>query len=304
MISKPCVVDYWRNYVPACPALTLSAPNNKEFIYDLGDLILQGARNYETNVSPTEGILDKVPVQRGWRCRAIIISQPLHGQVSLSEDGTQLKYIPMPAYVGQDCFAYAITNGTQQSIVSNITINCLRGYDYSLMVYRRNTEQTLHRMVLAPAFDFASMGLPKVHLLETSWFYNQYAAETIGKVTRISKKRVHIGGTILNTSLYDQVRTFAPTLINNGLIVTPTTYFEDSLPAGLRDDSAAIFKPKHLAGNIEIELKLYTKTKLTPIPTNPSQTLLQVDMSEFITANIAVVDRYGIRWPESGNIQI
>ena len=67
MISKPCVVDYWRNDVPVAPELTLETPNNVDFEIPLRDMIIQGARDFDTSVSPSEGVLDKVPVQRGWR---------------------------------------------------------------------------------------------------------------------------------------------------------------------------------------------------------------------------------------------
>jgi hypothetical protein len=304
MISKPCVVDFWRNDVPVAPPLTLETPNNVVFEIPLRSIIIQGARDFETSESPSQGILDKVPAQRGWRLTPIIVSEPIHGTVRLSADKETLLYTPLAGFVGQDCFAYAVTNGYQQSVVNNITINCRRGYEYSLNVFRRNIERTQHRMVVAPAFDFSESGLPKVYLLEAHWYYNQYAAVADGKITRIKKKRTLIGQTSWNQSFYDQVRAFAPTIVNSGLTQTVNSYFDDTLPSGLLEDTAQVFKPQHLAGDVEIELKLYTETKETPLLTDIHKTLTQVDLDKYIEVKFTVRERYGIRWTDSGNIQI
>lgn len=304
MISKPCVVDFWRNDVPVAPPLTFETPNNVVFEIPLRSIIIQGARDFETSESPSQGVLDKVPAQRGWRLTPIIVSEPLHGTVRLSADKETLLYKPLAGFVGQDCFAYAVTNGYQQSVVNNITINCRRGYEYSLNVFRRNSARTQHRMVVAPAFDFSESGLPTVYLLEAKWYYNQYAAVADGKITRIKKKRTLIGNTTWNQSFYDQVRAFAPTILNSGLTQTVNTYFDDTLPSGLLEDTAQVFKPQGLAGDVEIELRLYTETKETPLLTDIHKTLTQVDLNKYIEVKFSVRERYGIRWTESGNIQI
>jgi len=306
MISKPCVVDFWRNDIPVAPPMTLETPNNVDFEIPLRSIIIQGAREFETSVSPTDGVLDKVPAQRGWRLTPIIISEPQHGTVKLSTDGESFIYTPLAGFVGQDCFAYAFTNGYQQSVVNNITINCRRGYEYSLKIFRRDIGRTEHRMVIAPAFDFSTLDyLKPVYMVYAAWYYNQYRAVTEGKVTRIKKQRTLIGNTSWNRLFYDDIRAFAPTVLNSGLTMTTKTFFEETLPSGLLEDTAQIFKPKHLAGDVEIELKLFTETKQTPIPgSTTGQTLRQLDLDKFTLIKFTAAERYGIRWPDSGNIQI
>ncbi|AXG67509.1 hypothetical protein JA33_135 [Dickeya phage vB_DsoM_JA33] len=304
MISKPCVVDYWRNDVPVAPALTLETPNNVDFEIPLRSIMIQGARDFKTSESPSEGVLDKVPVQRGWRLTLIPISQPIHGSVKLSVDGESFIYTPLAGFVGQDCFAYAVTNGYQQSVVSNLTINCRRGYEYSLNVFRRNIDRTQHRMVVAPAFDFDTMNLPHVHMVYAAWYYDQYREVKDGKVTRIKKQRTLIGNTSWNRSFYDQVLAFAPTILNSGLSMTVNTFFDDILASGLLEDTAQTFKPQHLAGDVVIKLNLYTETKQTPLPADPTKTFRQLDLNKFTEIEFTVVERYGIRWTDSGNIQI
>lgn len=306
MISKPCVVDFWRNDIPVAPELVLETPNNTEFEIPMRSIIIQGARDFDSNDSPSEGILDKVPVQRGWRLTLMPISTPSHGTVKLSEDGESFIYTPLVGFVGQDCFAYALTNGFQQSVVSNITINCRRGYEYALNVFRRNIGQSQHRMVVSPAFNFSSLDyLKPVRMIYAAWYYTQYRAVLEGKVTRIRKQRTLIGNTKWNRFYYDQVRAFAPTILDSGLSMNVETFFEDSLPSGLLESTAQVFKPKHLAGDVEIELQLFTETKRTPIPGSTSnQTYEQLDLDQFQLVKFTVVERFGLRWTESGNIQI
>lgn len=303
MIAKPCVVDYWRNDIPVAPTFEFSTPNTMEFVIPMKSVMIQGARDFETNDSPSPNVLDKVPAQRGWRLQLIISSEPTNGTVRISTDGESFIYTPRGAFVGTDCFSYSLTNGFQQSVTSNITVHCVRGYEYDLLIFRRNIARTSHRFQVTAAFDFSSLNLPQIYLIFCEWYYTQYVEVMDGKVKRVKKVKKLVAQTTWNRSFYDQVQAFAPTLTSTGMVPTIETYFDGNL-SGLLEDTAQVFHPQNLPGEIEVEMKLYTETKQTPLPNNPSQTRIQVDLSKFILFKKSVTTIYGKRWTDSGNVQI
>ena len=115
-------LDWWRNFKPLVPE-TLSIKGNigTEIMIDLRPYLLQGARDSDNN-SPTDGVLDNVPVQRGWRLSPLLLNQPEYGTCRLSDDKLSIIYVPSSKFIGADCFNFRLTNGTQSSDVAQVQV--------------------------------------------------------------------------------------------------------------------------------------------------------------------------------------
>lgn len=247
MLSLPCTFDYWRNYKPIAPNLTIRVRNSGDTEITL-EQILQGARDELTGHSPTEGVLDKVPAQRGWRLAAIKVSDPLLGNVRLNYFSDAFIYSPRSGYVGGDCFTYILTNGTQQSDSGTITLDVYQWYTYQILLYRLNTQKTYHRFTAYPFMKYApgQEQLKPVKFTEITWFYNQYRAEQDSKgVTRIYKRRVVWQRTVADYTSYYNRMIYAPTIYNQSNEVRAYTYFDDTLGQGFDGDYSHPFVPKN-----------------------------------------------------------
>lgn len=305
MLSLPCTFDYWRNYKPIAPNLTVRVRNSEPTVMPL-EMILQGARNELTGHSPTDGILDKVPAQRGWRLSAIQVNDPLMGSVSLNKFGDAFTYTPRSGYIGGDCFSYILTNGTQQSDAGTITLDVYQWYTYKVLIYRLNEQKTYHRFIASPYYRYApgQPVLPDVKFAELTWYYVQYRAEKDDKgVTRIYKRRTVLKRTNADYQAYLDGSVYAPTVIDDGTQLRAYTYFDDTLGQGFDGDYNQPFIPHYTQGDIELEINLYTEEKTVYSP-RLNREITQVDLSKPIPIRYLVSDIYGKKWWDSGNIGV
>ncbi|QYW04823.1 hypothetical protein MPK74_gp155 [Erwinia phage pEa_SNUABM_7] len=300
MLSLPCTFDYWRNYKPIAPNRTIRVKNSGKTEITI-DQILQGARDELTGHSPTEGVLDKVPAQRGWRLAAIKVSDPLLGTVELNSFSDAFIYDPRSGYVGGDCFSYILTNGTQQSDAGSITLDVYQWYAFKILLYRLNTEKTYHRMT---ATLVSSAGLKPVKFYEINWFYNQYRTVVDDKgVTRIYKRRLIQQSTVADYTAYNNRTVYAPTVINQGTEIRMSTYFDDTLGQGFNGDLNVPFVPKYSQGDMELEIRVYTEEK-TVYSAALGRDILQVDLDQPIVLDYRLSEIYGKKWWDSGNVLV
>lgn len=305
MLAKPCTFDYWRNYKPVAPNLTFKVKNSGVTEITL-DQIIQGARDELTKHSPTEGVLDKVPVQRGWRLSAIKVNDPACGTIRLNRFNDIFLYSPRSGYVGPDCFDYILTNGTQQSNSGTITLDVYQWYTYQMLLYRKNTQKTYHRFTAYPFMKYAAgqEQLKPVKFVEITWFYNQYRAETDSKgVKRIRKQRIVLGRTVADYTIYYNRMAYAPTMYNQCNEIQAYTYFDNTLGEGFDGDYDRPFVPTYSQGDVEIEIKLYTEEK-TVYSNALMRYITQVDLTQPIVLDYRVSDIYGKKWWDSGNILV
>jgi len=305
MQAKACLFDYWRNYKPLAPNQRIEVRNSGSSTIDILKII-QGARDEETLHSPTEGVLDKVPVQRGWRLKAIKVNDPLVGTVDLNYHADQFIYNPRSGYVGLDCFDYIVTNGTQQSDSGTITLDVIQWYTYQLLIYRRNAQKTYHRFTANPFMKTAPGQTPlkSIKYVEFAWYYNQYIAETGSDgVVRIYKRRTLVQATQSNYTLYDSGQAYAPVILNAAKEITMYSYFDDSLGEGFDGDLNIPFVPRRTQGDIELDITLYTEERTVYVPIY-GKNITQVDLTKPITLNYRVSDIYGQKWWDSGNILV
>lgn len=301
MLSQVCLFDYWRNFVPYAPNLQIPAKNSEETRFSLRQLLLQGSRNDETGHSPTEGILDKVPTQRGWRLNAILQSDTVRGSVFLDVPNEEIVYRPRSGYIGVDCCNYVLTNGTQQSNIAQINFEVYQWYQYLMQISIKDTTGSKHQFVLTAV---ATPNLDPVLYREFTWYYNQYRLELDGNgVKRIYKRRYAVAKTTANYTAYNALTAVKPTIINQYDKVTYDTYFDSSIGSGFDGDTDKPFSPFGLQGDVEVEIKLYTKTKEVRNPTTGVK-IQQVDLAQPISILMKATDIYGTRWWESGNILI
>ncbi|QQO90296.1 hypothetical protein pEaSNUABM5_00154 [Erwinia phage pEa_SNUABM_5] len=301
MLAQVCLFDYWRNFVPYAPNLKIPAKNSEETRFSLRSLLLQGSRNEETGHSPTEGILDKVPAQRGWRLNAILLSETVRGTVLLDVPNEEIVYRPRSGYIGVDCCNYVLTNGTQQSNIAQINFEVYQWYQYLMRVYQRDTTGSRHQFVLN---EVPTPKLDPVLYREFTWYYNQYRLELDAKgVKRVYKRRYAVAKTTANYTAFNALTATRPTIINQYDKVTYDTYLDTSLGPAFDGDTNIPFSPFGLQGDVEVEIKLYTKTRQVKNPTTGAS-LDQVDLSQPINILMKATDIYGQRWWESGNILI
>lgn len=305
MLSLPCTFDYWRNYKPIAPNLTIRVKNSGKTELTL-EKILQGARDEVTGHSPTDGVLDKVLAQRGWRLSAIKVNDPMVGNVDLNYFNDAFIYNPRSGYVGTDCFAYILTNGTQQSDAGTITLDVYQWYTYQILLYRLNTEKTYHRFTAKSFMRYAPGQAPlkPVKFAQINWYYNQYRAETDAKgVTRIYKRRTLMQSTVADYTAYYNRLVYAPTVLNTAEEIRAYTYFDDTLGQGFDGDYNNPFVPKHSQGDIELDINLYTEEKTVWSP-QQQRYIVQVDLDQPIALTYRLSDIYGKKWWDSGNVLV
>ena len=306
MLAKPCTFDYWRNYKPVAPNLTVDVINSGTTEIPIKQ-IFQGARDPETGHSPIENVLDKVPTQRGWKLAAIKLNDPVRGTVKLNAAGNAFIYNPRSGYIGPDCFDYVLTNGTQQSDSATINLNVYQGYAYILRAYRRNSQKTYHRFT-ATYNNRQQSGAPAplepIRFTEMFWYYVQYRSETDSKgVNRIYKRRVLVQSTVADYTSYYNLLVANPTIINPGNEMTGYTYYDDTLGSGFDGDYNRPFVPTYSQGDIELEIRIYTQNRTVWSPAL-NRNLVQVDLNRPIILDYRLSDIYGKKWWDSGNILV
>lgn len=314
MLSQPVIFDYWRNYKPLAPDLEWLIADRKTWTYDLRPLLLQGSRDEETN-SPTLGILEKVPAQRGWKCSPMIIGQPSRGTVRINSTFDGFEYIPRPGFVGFDCFNYVLTNGTQQSDVAKVTVEVKPWYSHRLIVIRDTADKSNHTFKLIDNFP---EGAEKVYMQTYEWSYTNLKVTKEGQASRIFSaspivKKTYVGSFITGRDCGTSV-SFLPYMgppakdvpnIKN-ILSMPTP--SDNL-IGFDGNSDILYHPRNLRGIMKVKVKLFTET-ITRSYSFPcgrgTRTIVRthVDLTKFHEIEYDFADYYGQRWHESGNVLI
>lgn len=293
MKAKPCSFEFWRNYVPNAPDLTFDVSNFEPTEIDLHDIIMQGSGTPDGH-SPTPGILDKIPTQRGWRHTAQIISPPTKGNAVLNAFGDALTYYPRSGLRGQDCLNYILSNGTQKSAQGRIFFNLTNRYRWKLLVTRKRVDKTLHNFQLIS--DHAS-GMPPILYMEVFWYYSHYVVRKDPQgVNRVFYERERTHSTRSNYQPYVQGQAPAPIIIDPATDVDIYTDYDTTLGAAFNGWSNLPYSPKGVQGDIEIEIRAYTQQKNT-------DGLQQVDLDYPTAIQYRLSDILGTEWWDSGNIQ-
>lgn len=116
--------DLWRNHKCFAPDFEISVESGKEYFIDLSAYLIQGARDIETSASPDKEVLARLPTQRGWRLE-VELKKPSSGLVRMSTYLDGIVYVPAPGFVGEDCFNYQLTNGSQKSDYGTVLVTVL-----------------------------------------------------------------------------------------------------------------------------------------------------------------------------------
>ena len=120
-------VENWRDYDSEAPDFILEVYSGQELRISLEDIMKQGAVDIDTFDSPLSAEKDPLYAgknlsMRGWQYYALVLEQPLRGNVKTDEYAKGLTYTSKSGYIGGDCFNYVLTNGFQQSNVGRVTI--------------------------------------------------------------------------------------------------------------------------------------------------------------------------------------
>jgi hypothetical protein len=98
--------------------------SGKEYFIDLSAYLIQGARDIVTSASPDKEVLARLPTQRGWRLE-VELKKPSSGIVRMSTYLDGIVYEPFLGFVGEDCFNYQLTNGSQKSDYGTVLVTVL-----------------------------------------------------------------------------------------------------------------------------------------------------------------------------------
>lgn len=312
MLSLPVTFDYWRNYKPYAPDLEWVITDQNTRTLDLNDLIIQGARD-EQDRSPTTGILNKVPAQRGWRCTPVIVGQPSNGIVRVNSTFDGFEYEPKPGYIGFDCFNYVITNGTQQSDIGKVTVDVREWYKHKVIAIRKSENMNTHEFILEKDFP---EGLPPIHMQTFEWTYSTLEQRLVNGVMRVLPKVTEYKTSIGKFYVGEECRVtvnFTPFLhgTKNRLVLsTPKDDFK-----AFDGYSNLLYQEKNLRGNLRVKVKLYYASiertfsfrcwrTISVIPKYRHITKTVVDLNTYHELEYDFGEIFGKRWHESGNILI
>lgn len=244
------VLDWWRNFKAHAPEIIeVVGRENTHINVDLRPYLLQGARDTEGN-SPTDGVLDKVPVQRGWRLEPLLMNQPDLGQVRVSDDRLGMTYIPPSGFLGEECFNIRLSNGTQATDPIQIHVKVEKYYRAWFDVYKR----TGNIFVFKAYSDFKveSFKLPYFHSLV--WWVEKPVAvyNEARRANEIFVRRMIVKQTEWGPNMVHQ---FIPTHSNPRRVelILP---FDDEL-TGFDGTSERLYIPKHTRGKVLLETRLH-----------------------------------------------
>lgn len=113
--------DLWRNHKSFAPDFEIVVSAGSEHFIDLRGYLIQGARDIKTNRSPDPEVISRIPTQRGWRLD-VELKQPSSGTVRMSPYLDGIVYTPDQGFIGEDCFNYQLTNGSQKSNYGTVLI--------------------------------------------------------------------------------------------------------------------------------------------------------------------------------------
>lgn len=250
MNSTVVTLEYWRNFKPVVPeVINIEGNENTEIIIPLKTLLLQGARDTEGE-SPTEGILDKVPVQRGWRLTPMILNQPELGKVRLSDDRESIIYLPRAKFLGDECFNIRLTNGTQASDPIRIEVKVKPFYRMWFDIYRVSES----RYVFKERHQWPKE-VKAPYCYATFWWWTRPVAEWNEKrqAFEIFTRR----DLILASEVGGVYHSFWPMLrLRNRLDWTFTT---DENLRGFDGVSERLYQPTGTRGILQLEGRVYNK---------------------------------------------
>lgn len=172
MNSTTVTLDYWRNFKPVVPdVINVAGNENTEIKISLKSLLLQGARD-SAGESPTDGVLDKVDAQRGWRLTPMLLNQPELGRARLSDDKESLIYLPRAKFLGTECFNIRLTNGTQASDPIRVEVEVKPYYRMWFDIYRVSES----RFVFKERHEWPPE-VEKPYLYAVFWWWTRPVAE-------------------------------------------------------------------------------------------------------------------------------
>lgn len=276
--------EFWRNFKPDAPDMKLNVDSGKELVIDFQDLLVQGAVDKDRN-SPTDGILDKVPAQRGWALK-LLTTRPKNGSLHFTPDMTGLVYKSRSQYIGPDCFNYRLSNGTQVSDFARVDIDVKDSLYYQIMAYKKGTK---FKLSATPHFAPDSVH-PKRVLFK--WYLVGPMASVENGVTRIRQGTILLAQTkyVLEHLMWEW--RYVSNIISQyqTIDVDGTT---DANLVGLLGDTPLPYKPTGNALDIRLDVECYD----TDLIENDTYHAVP-----YYTGSTLVSDLYGESWTTSGNL--
>lgn len=250
------MLDWWRNFKAYAPeVIEAVGRENTEIYVDLRPYLLQGARDQD-GVSPTDGVLDKVPMQRGWRLEPLLMNQPDTGTVRIADDRLGLIYVPRTNFLGEECVNIRLSNGTQATDPIQVHIKVEKYYKAWFDTYKR----TGNAFVFKSYRDFNVAAFKQPYFFSLVWWhegpisiFNERRQANEIHVTRRKMKETSWGPNMVNQ--------FIPTH-SNPTRVELALPFDDEL-VGFDGTSERLYIPKHTRGKILLETRLHFDTNST-----------------------------------------
>ena len=280
MNPRTVVLDYWRNYMPAVPnEIEFSCRQAQPALLDLSQYLVQGARDFDTNLSPSPDVLDKVDVQRGWRCRPLLLNQPDTAMVRTVQNGFEIECMES----GEQCFNFRLTNGTQMSDVVKVLLNVEEWYSVSAKIAVADTDKYVFTAV--PEFPSA-LRQPFAYTLHWYWDHKIEVTDPTVKTTRV----VDTTTVMQESTVIDQYRQFLPAIVKRPVLtaVLPT----DAKLSGLDGKSSRIYQPTGTRGTIRCVCRLYLDSRQSFENT-------YLDLSKYTEVEYTTPEK----WWERGDIQ-
>lgn len=243
-------LDWWRNFKAYAPeVIEVVGRENTEIFVELKEYLLQGARDWD-GISPTEGVLDKVPMQRGWRLEPLLMNQPQLGTVRIADDRQGIVYIPQSDFLGDECVNIRLSNGTQVTDPIQIHIKVEKYYKAWFDIYKRTGDF----FVFKSYYDLNVASFPKPYFVSLVWWLD---APVAIYDERRRANEVHVVRRKLKETQYgpNMVHQFIPTHSNPTRIEVPLP-FDDNL-VGFDGTSERLYLPKHTRGKVMLETRLH-----------------------------------------------
>lgn len=303
MYGKMLSLEYWRNYVPYAPDLEVVARTGQPLEINLRDWSLQGARDPETFTSPDPEVLSKIPVQRGWRLNPIVAEPPSKGFVSIDTGGPSLIYTSRSGYLGPDCFTYVLSNGTQRSLMAQISIEVIRWYGSQFTDLRREDgKYSVDLTTYQPASE------PTPLFTHFAWYWKdfKYVDDSSGK------NRVYSRDKLLYKTQYESNYTTGhyPRMIDRANKYYDFEIESDADLMGFDGDSDVPYRPTKRPYTLVLVQKNYFNHRTrryfggyrngVPYYYNVN---IGLDYSKYDEYTFEITADYGDKWWESGNIR-
>ena len=275
--------DFWRDFIPNAPDYTLTVRSGQEKELDLTPILIQGATDGNGH-SPTDGVLDKVEAQRGWFLQ-IIPTSAQNGRVRVSDDKKGISYKPRGEFLGEDCFNYRLSNGSQVSSFGKVSVSVVDFFHY-VPLLARTKAGTIRFMMNA----HVPKGEKPPRLIILEWFWKGPYAHVENGVTRIreGERRFYMTNYYNDMFTVGDVVVYITRIVNQGTVWVGKPDTDVGLE-GYVEDSAIPYEATGDAHTLIVRASLYNG--VTIVGKHPYE-VVEMDITE----------RYGARWWESGNI--